>query len=431
MQISVEKVSNSEQRLTISVPHQEIEAEYQKQIQEVAKKANLQGFRPGKAPLQLIMKRYGEEVRRDAMSTVMRQALSDAIKEHQLQPINYPRIEPKVGKNANAFEFVAYIEVYPEITDIAFDMKDVEKLHVDVKESDIEQVIDQLKKQHTRWEEVTRPAVLKDRLVIDYYAIFEGKSDLENKVEKFTLELGSHAMIPGFEDGLIGAVAGEQKNLSLHFPADFQLTDKAGKPVDFVVSIDKVYQGETPEINAEFLKKLGIETGNVDDLKSQIRSSLEQERDRLIKAKLKEQIFGYLIEHNSIDVPSSLVEREAHAIHDEMYRYEHDHSKHSEDELNKFNEIAKKRVSLSLLLAEIIKKHDLKVDQNLVDARVNEIAALYQDSAEVIKWLSSKEQRQGIESQVLEDQVIEKLMENLNVIQKEMSYAELKGIQNN
>ena len=181
MQISVEKVSNAERRLTISVPNQEIETEYQKQIQEVAKKANLQGFRPGKAPLNLIMKRYGEEVRRDAMSAVMRQALADAIKENQLQPINYPRIEPKPGKNANAFEFVAYIEVYPEIENLQFDMKEVEQLHVAVKDADIDQVIEQLKKQHTKWTDVTRPAALKDRLIVDYYAIFEGKSDLENK----------------------------------------------------------------------------------------------------------------------------------------------------------------------------------------------------------------------------------------------------------
>lgn len=429
MQISVEKVSNAERRLTISVPNQEIETEYQKQIQEVAKKANLQGFRPGKAPLQLIMKRYGEEVRRDAMSAVMRQALADAIKENQLQPINYPRIEPKAGKNTNAFEFVAYIEVYPEIENLQFDMKEVEQLNVDVKEADIDQVIDQLKKQHTKWTDVARPAALKDRLIIDYYAIFEGKSDLENKVEKFTLELGSNVMIPGFEDGLVGVTAGEQKTLSLHFPVDFQLTDKAGKPVDFVINVSKVYEGDIPEVNADFLKKLGVDSGSMDDLKSQIRSSLEQERDRLVKAKLKEQIFGYLIEHNHVDVPASLVQREAHAIHDEMYRYEHDHSNHSEEELGKFDEIAKKRVSLSLLLAELIKKYDLKVDQALVEKRVSEIASLYQDSAEVVKWLTSDEQRQGIESQVLEDQVIAKLMENLNVIQKEMGYAELKGIQ--
>src|SRR5579871_3738005 len=190
MQISLEKLNNAERRLTISVPNQEIEAEYQKQILDVAKKANLQGFRPGKAPLQLIKQRFGDEVRRDAMSTVMRQALADAIKEHELQPINYPRIEPKLGKKADTLEFIAVIEVYPEIGDVQFAMQDIEKLNVDIQDADILNVIDQLKKQHTTWKEVTRGAAAKDRLVIDYYAIFEDKSDLENKVEKFTLELG-------------------------------------------------------------------------------------------------------------------------------------------------------------------------------------------------------------------------------------------------
>jgi len=429
MQTSLEKISNAEQRLTISVPNQEIEAEYQKQILEVAKKANLHGFRPGKAPLQLIKQRYGEEIRRDAMSNIMRHALADAIKEHQLQPINYPRIEPKFAKGADAFEFVAYIEVYPVIDNVNFTLQEIEKLQVDIKDSDIDHVIEQLKKQHTQWKEVTRPAISKDRLVIDYYAIFEGKSDLENKVEKFTLELGSNVMIPGFEEGLIGVVAGQEKTLSLHFPADFQLTDKAGKPVDFVVTVDKVYEGDIPDLQGDFLQTLGIQAGDTDTLKTQIRTSLEQERDRLVKERMKEQIFTHIIEHNTIDVPSSLVQREAAAIHDELYRYEHDHSKHSEEETNRFNDIAKKRVTLSLLLAELIKKHQLTPDPALVEKRIQEIAALYQEPTEVIHWLSTDKQRQGIESQVLEDQIINKLIENLHVIQKEMSYAELKGMQ--
>lgn len=429
MQTSLEKISNAEQRLTISVPNKAIEAEYQKQILEVAKKANLQGFRPGKAPMQLIQQRYGDEIRRDAVSTIMRHALADAIKEHQLQPINYPRIEPKLSKGSDALEFIAYIEVYPEINDVQFTLQEVEKLVVDIKESDIDHVIEQLTKQHIEWQEVSRPAALKDRLVLDYYAIFEGKSDLENKVEKFTLEIGSNTMIPGFEEGLVGVSAGDDKTLSLHFPADFQLSDKAGKPVDFVIKIHKIYEGKVPELAGDFLKKLGIEDGNVDTLKAQIRSSLEQERDRLVQERLKEQLFTHLIDNNSIDVPSSLVQREASAIHDEMYRYEHDHSQHSEDELSKFSDVAKKRVTLSLLLAEIIKKHGLTPDPELVQKRIDQIAALYQDSAEVMKWLSADKQRQGIESQVLEDQVVNKLIENLHVIQKEMSYADLKGMQ--
>lgn len=427
MQTSLEKISNAEQRLTISVPNETIEAEYQKQIQEVAKKANLQGFRPGKAPLQLIKQRFGDEVRRDVMTTVMRKALTDAIKEHELQPINFPRIEPKPGKSSEVLEFFAYIEVYPTIGDVSFTLQEIEKLTVSVLDEDIDEVILQLKKQHTEWKEVTRPAELKDKLVIDYYAIFEGKSDLENKVEKFTLELGSSVMIPGFEEGLIGAVAGDEKVLALHFPTDFQLSDKAGKPVEFVVNVHQVFESESPEIDTDFLKQLGIETGGFDALRNQIRSSLEQERDRIVKERLKEQIFSHLLANNQVDLPSSLVEREAHAIHDEVYRYEHDHSQHSENELGNFKEIAKKRVTLSLLLAEFVKKHAIKADPVLVEKRIHEIAALYQDPTEVITWLSSDKQRAGIESQVMEDQVIDKLMENLNVIQKEMSYAELKG----
>ncbi|WP_172622748.1 trigger factor [Aquicella siphonis] len=430
MQVSVEKVSNVERRLTIVVPADKVEEAYTIQINRFAKNANIKGFRPGKAPMSYIRQRFGDDARKEALSDVIQSALYEAITEKNLKPINTPRVEPKVMTPNQPLEFTASFEVLPEIENIRFSMDGVEKLKVDVTPEDVSHVVEQLIKQYTKWKAVDRAAVLKDRLVIDYYAIFEGKEDTENKIQNFPLELGSHVMLPGFEDGLVGVKAGDERRLNLSFPADFGVPERAGKAVDFVVQVKKVLEAETPALDEQFIKNLGIKSGKDEDLQSQIRQSLEQERDRLVKEKLKEQIFRQLLEQNPLDVPSSMIAREAKNIHDEIYpqHQHHDHHQHSDDEMTAFNDIAKKRVALGLLIAEYAKQNKLTADSERVNIRIREIASAYESPQEVIDWLSSNERRPGIEAQVMEDQVMEKLMDGVTVTEKPISYAELKGI---
>jgi trigger factor len=305
----------------------------------------------------------------------------------------------------------------------------IDKLNVNVEDTDIDRVIDQLRKQYTTWNLVDRGAQKDDRAVIDYYAIFEGKSDIENKIQNFPLILGSGVMLPGFEDGLMGAKAGESRTLNLKFPEDFSVKERAGKPVDFVVEVKQVFEADMPTLDGDFVKKLGVASGEMDEFKKQIRQSLEHERDRLLKDKLKEQVFQKLLDQNPIQVPKSLIERESKTIHDEVYQHQqHDHHSHSEEEMSKFNEVAAKRVALSLLMNEYSKQTNLKVDEDRVKQRIQEIASVYETPAEVIAYLSSKEQRPGIESQVMEDQILDKMLEGVPTKEKTMSYAELKGI---
>jgi len=430
MQVSVEKLSNVERRLTITVPASQVEAAYKQQLNQYAQKANIKGFRPGKAPMAVITQRYGEEAQKDAISSVIQSSLMDAIKEQNLRPINQPMVEPKNMTVSQPLEYVATFEILPEVGDVKFSMDKVEKLNVAVEEADVDRVIEQLRKQYTKWNLVDRGAEKGDRVVIDYYAIFEGKSDIENKIQSFPLVLGATVMLPGFEDGLIGAKAGEERTLNLKFPEDFSVKERAGKPVDFVVEVKQVFEADMPAIDETFIKNLGVKTGELDEFKTQIRQSLEQERDRIVKDRLKEQVFKQLLDQNPIDVPKSLIAREAKNIHDEVYsqQHNHDHNSHSEEEMNNFNEIASKRVALGLLMSEYTRQSGLKADEAKVKARIQEIASVYETPAEVIAYLSSDERRPGIESQVLEDQILDKLMEAVPVEEKTMSYAELKGI---
>lgn len=430
MQVSVEKVSNVERRLTIKVPANQVEAAYKQQLNMFAQKANIKGFRPGKAPISVITQRFGEEAHKEAISSVIQSSLMDAIKEQNLRPINQPTVEPKTIMMQQPLEYIATFEILPEIETVKFAMDKVEKLNVNIDEADIDRVIDQLRKQYTKWNLVERGAEKDDRVVIDYYAIFEGKSDIENKIQNFPLVIGSGVMLPGFEDGLIGAKAGEERTLNLKFPDDFSVKERAGKAVDFVVEIKQVFEADMPKLDETFVKNLGIKTGSLEDFRTQIRQSLEQERDRILADKLKEQVFKVLLEQNPIDVPKSLIAREAKNIHDEVYpkHQPHDHHQHSDEEMNNFNEIASKRVALGLLMSEYTKQNELQADQERVKKRIQEIASVYETPAEVVAYLSSPERRAGIESQVLEDQILDRLIEGVSSEEKTMSYAELKGI---
>lgn len=430
MQVSVEKVSNVERKLTIVVPATQVEAAVAKQVEQFAKKANIKGFRPGKAPINYIKQHYGEDMRREALNQVIQEALYNALTEQQLNPVSTPQVEPKMMLADQPLEFVASFEVLPEIGNIEFKVDKIEKPSVEVTDEDVTRVLEQLRKQYTKWSVVDRAAADKDRLVLEYHAIFDGKADLENKIQNFPLELGSKVMLPGFEEGLVGMKPGEEKTLNLAFPEDFGVKERAGKPVDFVVTVKQVFEAETPPLDADFVKRLGIQSGDKEELTKQIRQSLEQERDRLVKEKLKEQLFKNLLEQNPIEVPKSLVDREARNIHDEVYsqHQHHDHSQHSAEEMSAFSDVAKKRVSLGLLIAEYAKKNSIQPDAARVEARILEIAASYENPKEVVEWLSSSERRGGIEAQVMEDQVLDKLMTGVSVSDKTMSYAELKGI---
>lgn len=431
MQVSVEKVSNVERRLTIVVPSEEVEKVFNQEIQQFAKTAKIKGFRPGKVPVNYIKKYFGDDARRRALGEVIQRSFQDALAQEKLQPINTPSIEPKEIEANKPLEFVATFEVLPEIEKIQFALEQIEKPTVEIKPEDVQYVIAQLLKQYTNWKLVEREAKDKDRVVIDYYAVFEGKADEQNKVENAPLELGSKIMLPGFEEGLMGTKVGDEKTLHLQFPDDYTVKENAGKPVDFVIKVKEIFEAETPPLDKDFITQvLGIKSGSEEDLKTQIKQTLELESQRLIQEKLKDQIFRELLDKNKIDIPNSLIAREARNIHDEIYpKHQHEHlDEHSENEINALNEVAKKRVTLGLLLSEYAKQSHLQVDNARLVKRIQEIASSYEHPKQVIDWLSSTENRKNIEAQVMEELVIEKLMEGLSVKEKEMSYADIKGI---
>lgn len=429
MQTSIEKISNIERKITISIPVDQIESTYTKKLNEFAKKANIKGFRPGKAPLSYISQRFGQEIRFEVINEVMQNSIYEALKEHKLTPVSTPQVAPKEMGEGKPLEFEVTFEVIPEIEKVNFSMDEIEKLKVDITDKDIDYVLKHLAKQNAKWTDVDREAKKGDRVVLDYEMLIDGKS--EQKDENFNFEIGQKKLLPGFEEAIINSKAQEEKKFTLQFPEDFADKEKAGKSADFIVKIKKVVEAEIPEIDSKFVKDMAIASGEVDDLKKQVRESLEQERDRILKDKIKDQVFEHLYAGNPIEVPKALIEREAKRIHDELYpqhRGQEAHH-HSKDETESFNEIAKKRVAIGILIGEYVKENKLVADQELVKKRIKEIASLYHTPKDAEAWLSVGEALKNVESQVLEDQLIEKLTENVKSNEKIMSYGELKGFE--
>lgn len=426
MQVTVEAPSKLERRMTVVVPHETLNEAYGKRITNLAKKAKISGFRPGKAPKNIVEQHYGDTARQEALSEVIQSSLYKAMDQEKLNVVGVPRVEPKMIMPNQPLEYVATFEVLPEIEKLKFEMTQLEKQVADIVDADVDNVINHLRGQHTRWSKVDRAAQDKDQVVIDFRGSIDGVVFAGGEAHDFALVLGSKSMIPGFEDGILGMKTGEDKTISVTFPENYFAKDFAGKKAEFAIKIISVSQPELPELDEAFIKRLGVKSANVADLRVEITRNLEREKMRVIKLKLKKQVFDALIEQNALEIPKALIEREAARIHDQVHPHHgHEHS-HTEAEMAAFNDAAKRNVALGLLIAEIVKTHKISADKDRIQTTLNDVASVYENPAEVLEWYKKdKKALAEIEMQALEEQVVEKLLEQVKVTEKTVSYQDL------
>ena len=426
MHVSVEAPSKLERRITITVPVEKMTEAYDKQLTKLAKNAKIAGFRPGKAPLNVIKQRYGDSARKEALSEIIQSSLYAAINQEKLNPVGVPAVEPKVVEPNQPLEFVATFEVMPELEGFHFKLETLEKKVASITEADIEKVLEHLRMQHVHWKKVEREAQNKDQVVIDFRGAINGVAFAGGEARDYSLILGSKTMIPGFEEGILGMKTGEDKIIPITFPENYPSKDVAGKVAEFTIKVIAISQPELPELDEAFIKKLGIKTGNLADLQTEIKKNLERELERVVNLKLKNQLFDVLLEQNTIEIPHAMIEQEANRIHDEVHPHHGQPHQHTKEEMARFDEIAKRNVALGLLVAEIVKQHTLSVNASRVQDYLAKITAAYEDPAEVMKWYANNKRAQAeIEMHVLEDQVVEKLLEQVQVTHKMVSYNEL------
>lgn len=431
MQVSLETTSGLERRLTVGVPAQRIEDEVNKRLQQASKNIRLDGFRPGKVPFRVIRQRFGEGVRREVVGEVMGQTFQEAIVQEKLRPAGQPSIEPKQLDAGKDLEYVAIFEVFPEVE--ARDLKNatIERHVADVTDDDVHNIIEIFRKQQGSMQEVDRAAAEGDTVVIDYLGKKGGEPFDGGAATDSSLELGSGRMIPGFEDGIAGMKAGDEKTLKLSFPDDYHNEDLKGAAVTFDITVKAVKEQVLAPMDETLFEQYGVTEGGEEKFREEIAGNMKRELKNAVTASVKKQVMdAVLATYEDVAVPKSLVDQEVKAMRQQMFQQFGGAPAQGMDlesllPAEMFIERAEPRVKLGLVLATLVSEYNIKPDADRVRETIEEIASTYEDPEEVVNYYySSQEQLNAIENRVLEDQVVEKLQEQLKVEDKSCSYQE-------
>ncbi|WP_372964576.1 trigger factor [Marinobacter sp.] len=425
MQVSVETTSNIERRMTIGVPAQEIDQAVQKRLQETARTVRLNGFRPGKVPMSVVKRRFGDSVRQEIVGEVMRDNYIKALQEQDINPAGWPTFEPKTMEEGKDLEFVAVFEVLPEIELGDLSKVKVEKPVAEVTEKDIDTMIDNLRRQQAPMKEVKRKSKNKDVVTIDFKGFIDGEEFEGGSAEGHRLTLGSGQMIPGFEKAIVGGKTGEELEIDVTFPEDYHNEDLAGKPAKFEIKIHKVEEAQLPELDAEFFKKFGIEAEDEAGFREEVKKNMERELKQAVANKVKNDVVEGLLETTELDVPSSLVDQEIDRLRQEAVQRFGGQVDFKQLPKEIFEEQARRRVKTGLLFQEVVKKNELKADPSKVDEKIQEIASTYEQPEEVVAHFNSnQDQKSQVESVVLEEAVVEFVLGQTKPKEKKMKYEE-------
>jgi len=431
MQVTVEATQGLEKKITVEVPSNRVNDEVSKRLKSMQPKIKMQGFRPGKVPMSIVEKRYRNSVVQEVNSEVISSTFYEAVAQEKLSPAGMPKIEGQEN-TGTGFKYTAVFEVYPEIKITDVESIAIERDNAEITEADIDNMVDKLQKQRTEWVAVERAAQDGDKLTCDYKGTIDGESFAGGEGSELPVTIGANGMIPGFEEGMIGAEIDKTVEMDLTFPESYGSPEVAGKDVHFSVTVKKIEEPTLPEVNKEFIKIFGIEDGGIDDFRNELRSNMQRELDRTVKSKVKRKVMDALLTANEIDVPGSLISSEGNRIAQQMNEQMKANQAGAAAqgmqpfEGNQFKEEAKRRVSLGLLLGEIVKTNEIKVSAEKVKAEIELIASTYDDPKEVVGWYYQDKNRVGeVESMVLEDQVVDWVLERAQVTDNMTSFDEV------
>lgn len=429
MQVSVESTGAIGRRLTIAVPAERLEKAVSTRLVRLSKQVKMSGFRKGKIPLKIIEAQYGAQVLDEAASELIRSTLTEALEQESLKPAGQAqKIEPKHLERGAEFEYIVELEVYPEVQKRDLSGCTMERPVVEINDEDMDRTIETIRKQRSSWSSVKRDAKEGDQLLVDFVGKLDGEPFEGGSASRTPIVLGSKSLIAGFEDGLMGAKAGDEKILDLTFPKDYGNKELAGKAVQFEVTVHEVQEQQLPEIDAEFIKQMGVESGEVDAFHEEIKGNLGREKEQRIRDYLRTQVEDALIEGNPVEIPKSLLDEEIDRLQQSYTQGKID-DKMAASLREVFTKQAERRVVLGLVLSDIVRDKKLTADAAKVRARIEEMAAGYESPEQVISWhYADKSRLGGVESMVLEEEVVALLMDDATVKEKKMSFQDLLGI---
>ncbi|CAH0532923.1 Trigger factor [Vibrio stylophorae] len=426
MQVSVETTQGLERRMTITVPAANIEDAVKAELRKIAKTRRFDGFRPGKAPLAMVERMFGQTVRMDAMGQAMQQHYIQAIVKEKINPAGAPTFAPVETEAGKDFVFTATYEVFPEIELAGLDQIKVEKPVSSVTDEDVNEMIETLRKQQVEWVEAD-VAAEDSRVTIDFDGSIDGVAFDGGKAENFPLVMGQGRMIPGFETDIVGKKVGDEFTIEVSFPEDYHAEHLKGKAAQFAIKVNKVEAANLPEINDEFVARFGVSEGGLDGLQKEVRKNMERELKQALKARTKEQVINGLVEQNEIEIPAALIDQEVDVLRRQaMQRFGAQADKAPELPRELFEENAKRRVIVGLLLGEVIKSNEMKADEARVSALIEEMASSYEDPSEVIAYYAKNEElMNNMRNIALEEQAIDFILEKAQVADKEVRFNEL------
>lgn len=427
MQVSVETTQGLGRRVTITVAADSIEKAVKSELVKAAKNVRIDGFRKGHVPMNIVEQRYGASVRQDVLGDLMQRNFVDAIIKEKINPAGAPNYVPGQYKEGEDFTYSVEFEVYPEVELKDLESIEVEKPVVEVNDADVDTMLETLRKQQATWKETDAAATAEDRATLDFTGSIDGEVFEGGKATDFVLAMGQGRMIPGFEEGVIGHKAGEEFTIDVNFPEDYHAENLKGKSAKFDIVLKKVEVRELPELTEEFIKRFGVADGSVAGLRAEVRKNMERELKGAVRNRVKTQAIDGLVSANEIDVPAALVEGEIDVLRRQAaQRFGGNEKQAAELPRELFEEQAKRRVVVGLLLGEVISQHELKADEDRVKALIEEMASAYEDPQEVIEFYSkNKEQMNNMRNVALEEQAVETLLSKAKVTEKPTTFSEL------
>lgn len=429
MQVSIETTSGLQRVMTIGVPAVQVEQTVTEELKRIAKGQKINGFRKGKAlPANVAKRMFGKQARLEAVYQQMQQAFFEAIQKEEFKLAGMPKFEPTVDEEGKDLEFKASFEVYPEITLADFSAIEIEQKTSQVTDKDIETMLETLQKQNANWKDSKAASVDGDRVVIDFEGSIEGEVFDGGSATDYTLTLGSNSMIPGFETGLVGAKAGEEKTLDVTFPEDYQKEELKGKQAQFKVTVKTVQKPKLPKMDQEFFKIFGVEAESEEEFRAEVRKNMDRELKRAIESITKQQVVDGLIATNQIEVPAALIDQEVDRLRQQAVQQfggaEYMDPSRLPAEL--FHDQAQKRVQIGLLMNAVIETNEIEPSEDKVNELIEDMAITYENPQEVRDYYANNaQQKSQIEALALEAQVVDKVLASAKVSQAEATYEEV------
>jgi len=426
MMVSVESLPGLERRMEVSVPATRVRQQVDARLLKVSRTARIKGFRPGKAPIHVIRKHYGPQVKDEVVSDLIRETFAEALRQEKLQPAGGPRIEAQKTGEPDGLRYTATFEIYPQI-----ELADPAELKLtrpvaEVTEGDVDAMIESLRRQRPDWTEVTRGCRDGDRVTIDFEGKIDGTPFEGGKSENFTVVLGAGRLLPDFELGVRGAAAGEKREFDLRFPEEYPAKNLTGRTARFEALVHKVEESSLPEVDAAFCEAFGVAEGGIVALRAEVRQNMERELAQAVQTRLKGQVMEQLLAANPIAVPKALVEAEIRDMQVALMRRNGQRDARQLPPRDSFEPAAKRRVALGLLLNEVIRKGNIQPNAEQLQGRLDELVASYTDPDEARRqYLQNEAATRQLQMSVLEDQAVAWVVANAKVKDQAASFKDI------